>query len=372
VRVMTIHQSKGLGFDVVVLPDLQSDSMAGGGQTDFILARDPETEEPAWALQMPRRVIADADDALREQLKIADETAAFDALCLLYVAMTRAKQGLYIITSFQGKTAEAFTPAAFLKQQLAGDAKSVKGKAVRVGGEEAVCLYEVGDPQWHAGGPEALETAVPAGAAQLPPDFARRTSVRRRLIHVQPSKRPETSQRAALLFAPAAQDRLELGTAIHELFERVLWIDEVDVEGLIAEWSASSVMADDLKQKAIALFRRAVAAPEIRAVLTRPPGRVDLWREKRFEVVAGNRWVSGAFDRVVVSRDDGGKPLRATIIDFKSDEVSDDASLAELARQYRPQMEAYRGALSRMLGLAQAKVSLRLVFVQAGTVLDLR
>jgi ATP-dependent helicase/nuclease subunit A len=99
---------------------------------------------------------------------------------------------------------------------------------------------------------------------------------------------------------------------------------------------------------------------------------VDLWREKRFEVVAGNRWVSGAFDRVVVSRDDGGKPLRATIIDFKSDEVSDDASLAELARQYRPQMEAYRGALSRMLGLAQAKVSLRLVFVQAGTVLDLR
>jgi ATP-dependent exoDNAse (exonuclease V) beta subunit len=131
-------------------------------------------------------------------------------------------------------------------------------------------------------------------------------------------------------------------------------------------------MREDLKQQAVVLFRRAMAAPEIRAVLTRPAGRVDLWREKRFEVVAGNRWVSGAFDRVVVSRDQNGKAMGATVLDFKSDEVADSASLAELARQYRPQMDHYRNALSKMLGLQAAKVALKLVFVQPGKVLELR
>ncbi len=86
----------------------------------------------------------------------------------------------------------------------------------------------------------------------------------------------------------------------------------------------------------------------------------------------GNRWVSGAFDRVVVSRDQNGKALAATVLDFKSDEVTDDASLAELGRQYRSQMEAYRDALSRMLGLKKDQVSIKLVFVQAGKVHELR
>ena len=97
-----------------------------------------------------------------------------------------------------------------------------------------------------------------------------------------------------------------------------------------------------------------------------------LWREKRFEIVIGNRWVSGAFDRVVVLRDQKGKTLGATVLDFKSDEAPDDAAVKALTTQYRSQMESYRSALSRMLGLGVAKVDSRLVFVQPGKVVDLR
>ena len=60
IRVMTIHQSKGLGFDIVILPDLQSGNMRGGGQPGFVIARDPESEEPLWALEMPQRIIAES------------------------------------------------------------------------------------------------------------------------------------------------------------------------------------------------------------------------------------------------------------------------------------------------------------------------
>jgi ATP-dependent exoDNAse (exonuclease V) beta subunit len=152
----------------------------------------------------------------------------------------------------------------------------------------------------------------------------------------------------------------------------VPWIDEVDVESLIAEWSPSSSMREDVKQTAVDVFRRAVAALEIRQALTRPSGNVTLWREKRFEIVIGNRWVSGAFDRVVVSRDQSGKALRARVLDFKSDEVPGEAAVADRAKQYRPQMETYRGALSRMLGLQPDKVALELLFVQSGKAHELR
>ena len=372
VRVMTIHQSKGLGFDIVVLPDLQSDNMAGGGQPGLVLARDPDLGRPLWALQMPRRIVAESDDVLKEQLKAADETASFDALCLLYVAMTRARQGLYIITSFQGKTAQTLTAAAFLKRQLTGDPKPTKGKPFRIGQEEAVCLYETGNPDWHAMGLETVKPPARIEAAQLPPEFSRQPSMRRRLVRVQPSQRPEISQRASLLFAPYARDARDLGTAVHQLLQEVTWIDEVDMEGLVAEWSASSPLREDLKQRAVGLFHRAIGASAIRRVLARPPGNVFLWREKRFEIVIGNRWVSGAFDRVVVLRDQKGKALGATVLDFKSDEVPDDAAVKALTTQYRSQMESYRSALSRMLGLGVAKVDSRLVFVQPGKVVDLR
>ncbi|MDM8000262.1 MAG: UvrD-helicase domain-containing protein [Dehalococcoidia bacterium] len=369
VRVMTIHQSKGLGFDVVILPDLQDGNMTGGGQPGLVLARDPELGRPLWALQMPRRIVAESDDVLRGQVKAADETAAFDALCLLYVAMTRARQGLYIITSFPGKGAQVVTPAAFVKRQLTGDPKPVTGSSVRIGDERAVCLYETGNPGWYIRGPEVAPPPR-AAAAELPPDFSRRPSLRPRLVRVQPSRRPETAQPAGSLFAPDAHDARDLGTAVHQLFEKLTWIGEAGLEELTTGWSAASALREDLKLKAIDIFRQAVAADEIRAILTRPAESVALWREKRFEIVIDRRWVSGAFDRVAIVRNQKGKAVGATVFDFKTDEVTDEGALKALAAQYRSQMDIYRTALARMLGLQKAKVAVKLVFVCCGRVLS--
>ncbi|MCX5998010.1 MAG: PD-(D/E)XK nuclease family protein [Chloroflexi bacterium] len=368
VRVMTIHQSKGLGFDTVVLPDLQSGNMDGGGQPGFALARDMADERPIWALQMPRRLIAQSDPVLSRQVEVGDETAAFDALCLLYVALTRARQGLYMITSFPGKTSRAMTHAAFLKEQLAGDPQSVEEKSAAVGSEDLVCLYETGDACWYARVREPVEASPYVEPVRFPPDFCQRPSSRQRLFHVQPSKRSDVQQRADSLFAPGIKDQLELGTAVHELMERVSWIDEVDVEELVRQWSQTTTLGGDLRSEATQRFRRAIAAPEIRQALSRPTGNVVLWREKRFEVVMGDRWVSGSFDRVVTIRDEMGRPERATVLDFKSDHVTGERETAAAAEQYRTQMMLYRSALSRMIGLDPTGIRLSVVFVNSGRV----
>ncbi|MBM4444320.1 MAG: hypothetical protein FJ020_03315 [Chloroflexi bacterium] len=370
VRVMTIHQSKGLGFDVVILPDLQTGNMAAG-PVDFAVARNEITGRPAWALVMPRRLVAQQDAVLKGELQAGDETTAFDALCLLYVGMTRARKGLYIITAFPGRTSTLFSPAAFVKQQLAGDPRPVSGRPVNIAGEEFTCLYETGERHWYLAAPEPAPSVAAALPAELPADFRRRPSHRRRLVHVQPSRSADIERKAGWLFAPEAKDSLDLGTAIHELFRRVSWLGEMDTDEMVRQWSKTTALTEELRGRVEGLFRRAVALPEILQALSKPRGNVWLWQEKDFETVLGNRWVSGTFDRVVTERNEAGIPLRATILDFKSDEVADGADPAALAERYRPQMVLYRDALSQILRLKPTRIQLRLVFVQPGKVIDL-
>ena len=370
IRVMTIHQSKGLGFDIVIAPDLQESSIAKGDHPDIIMAGNSAKEE-SWVLEMPRKIIAQNDTVLAEELLKYDEKACFESLCVLYVALTRAKQGLYMVTSFPGPNSNMVTSATLLKNQLAGD-PLVKDsdKKIEINGEACDCLYEKGERNWYLQSSkeeviELLEERV------LPGDFGKRDSLRKRLIRVSPSELEETERSAGLLFSPLASDSLELGTAVHELFSSLSWVDEIDEEELIQRWHERSSGREQVKQKAIGQIRQTLGSEELRRVFSRPPGDVVLWREKHFEVVLGESWVTGVFDRVVITRGADGKPRKAVILDFKSNEISDDASLSDVAERYRPQLSLYGKALSRMLQIDISRIGLCLLFTQPGRILDL-
>ena len=371
VRVMTIHQSKGLGFDIVILPDLQGGNMTKASQIDLVIAREPRTARPLWALKMPRRVIAENDPVLAAQVQASDATECFDALCLLYVALTRARQGLYMVTSFPGKSAAVMTPAALLKLQMAGDVKPADGPHITIDGEELVCLYETGERDWYTRVTAEVLLVEPTERRGLPEGFGERPSRRRRLFGVSPSMFGEAEIRAGSLFAIADRNSMEVGTAIHELFEKVSWSDEVDNEEIIQEWRGTSSVAEELKQRAIEQFRRALASAEVRQALSKPEGNVDLWREKHFEIVLDDRWVTGIFDRVTIVRGLDNRILGATVLDFKSDEITSEAELNNRAERYRSQLFIYGKALSRMLRIDPSQITLRLLFTCPGKVYDL-
>jgi len=368
VRVMTVHQSKGLGFDIVILPDLQSGNLNGGGRLGLTVGREPETGLPAWALEMPRRLIAERDSVLAREVADADDRECFEQLCVLYVAMTRAKQGLYIVTSFPGKSSAALTPGALVKRQLVGDHKPTAGGTMELAGEDFMCLYQAGDPDWYWERGVGGWAVEPAGVAELPADFARQPSQRRRLVRVSPSEQ-HIEQRAEMLFAPGRAESGDIGAAVHELFQKIVWVDEeTDVEQLIRDWEETGRFPDRIRRAAAEQFHQALDAADIRQALSRPEGKVELWRERRFQVVLDNRWVTGMFDRVVVVRDAGSRPVAATIIDFKSDELPPNTTLAGHAERYRPQLSLYAAALSHMLQLDPSRIELRLAFTRLGRV----
>lgn len=102
IRIMTVHQAKGLGFDMVIVCELDNVSRTRISE-QFVLG--PNQEDPQWGLLLPPKVIAEAEPVMQVEAKRIFAEAKMNELCIAYVALTRAKQAIYVI-SYQlgGKT----------------------------------------------------------------------------------------------------------------------------------------------------------------------------------------------------------------------------------------------------------------------------
>jgi len=390
VQVMTMHKAKGLEFDIVILPDLEGRSFTDIGQHDLgVQKADSIGREPQWVLSMPVKLVAETDPVLGAYRQQVVEESAYEKLCLLYVAMTRAKRGLYLVTTQPPKSSRAVYASTLVRRTLA----SGEREPVEYGGVSADALYRHGDRDWFVGDDDGgdagklspfrpsprLSHSSP-GTFPPPSPRLRRTSLkdllfrhhssRRRLVSRTPSGSEGGSYPAAVLFSRAGREGAELGTAVHEMFELVEWSDGCDAEAVVAAWESSARADDKLVQTARTLFVDAMAADEVRQELARPAASAEVWNERSFEVVLDDEWVSGTFDRVTVFLDAGDRPQSAVILDYKTDRVKTDDEVSRAVATYKPQLALYRRVLSRMTGLEPDRIATRLLFVRLRRVVD--
>jgi ATP-dependent exoDNAse (exonuclease V) beta subunit len=156
VRVMTVHQSKGLEFDAVFLPEIHKELI---GKSPQCIADIPDLSGPP--VGMCRSVSEKQWHYLptRWQRSFGGNVTArvTEALCLLYVAMTRARQGLYIITPPAGKPDFNNKNAASLLFHAWNNAADVTDVDPTTG---LTVLYELGDRDWWRDGEVMKKTAT--------------------------------------------------------------------------------------------------------------------------------------------------------------------------------------------------------------------
>lgn len=372
IHVMTIHQSKGLGFDVVLVPfDARARSFANL-QGVRLLRSDAgaaETSPDGWVLQVPARdVMQAADGALSGAFDAARVEANFEQLCVLYVALTRAKQALYLLVPPVARNPTTAREADLLRDQLV---RAEAAAPTVLHGHPL--LYAQGAGDWYVGVEAAAQEApMEAGPARLAiADVAD-------VPLCEPSK-DEMAGRlvpAAWLFSEEAGDVPAFGLALHRLFQRVEWIEEADVADLVRAWQVESTEPATVLRDVEAQFRFCIESPAAQACLARPAGapRSVVWREAPFSLVragrAGAEILSGRFDRLVVEQDAAGRALRATVVDFKSNRIEDENALAEKAAGYAGQMRDYAAAAARLLGLEAEQVTTVLLFTRVGRVVQ--
>ncbi len=109
VRVMTVHGSKGLQAPIVILADATGDAGAGGALT---LADDPAAAEGGNARQVPLPSLSKEERVgpVGAAEEIASVAAMQEHWRLLYVAMTRAEEALFIGGSLGPRFAKKGVP----------------------------------------------------------------------------------------------------------------------------------------------------------------------------------------------------------------------------------------------------------------------
>ena len=73
--------------------------------------------------------------------------------------------------------------------------------------------------------------------------------------------------------------------------------------------------------------------------------------------------MNGSFDRVVIGLNTAGERVRADILDFKTDRVSDESEREARRMHYQPQLDAYIEALHKLTALPVGSIRAELVWV---------
>ncbi len=374
IRVMTVHQAKGLQFDIVVLPEL--DKLIPG-QTPALVAGNADPIEPPDAVCLYRdstvqQLLPPELQALFEQ---DTERRTHESLCVLYVALTRAIHAMYLlIAPHEKEPTKSF--AGLLRASLADNALA----------PPETLLFETGDANW-----DTSPKRQRGGKSTVAPDpsLARRASLPARIHFAPPLPTPtrgwqrkapsahesQPSRRLDELLRTRPTDAFERGTLIHKWFEQIEWLDagRPSNEQLLAAARTLPPMALD-PMKVQPEFFAMLDQPAITAALRRDQSphhalTPQVLREHPFACRFERTLISGIIDRLVLWSS-GDRIVAAEIVDFKTDVIADGASLDARVASYRPQLESYRRAVVQLFGLAVDRVAAKLLFVQAAELIE--
>jgi len=302
VQVMTIHKAKGLGFDVVVLPDVPTEGIP---QTQ----RFSVAQGDGWISQTPPKWARDILPEMREAEARWAADQRYEAFCTLYVALTRAKRGLYVLLEPPSRTRaeDRASLSNWLEQALGAN------------GEPGI-IYQNGAAGWIDTVPLTETQKSQAPPVALGAGVARRE-------RSTPSRTQHQPNEASVRHPSPG---MRFGSAVHAAFERVGWIDETMPE-----------LPDD---EAGRLVDKLLGEATLRSTFERRGQNVELLREQPIDALVDGRWLSGVIDRLHVHRDTAGTVTRVEVIDFKTDAVG---SLSELAERHDGQLRAYGDVMER-------------------------
>lgn len=399
-RVMTIHGAKGLEFDSVILADLD-DNLLGRTRDLFAIERSGADDtisavcrvSPIANLLHPRLAAVALDSNTRRY---------HERLCVLYVAMTRARASLDMIINAvapSNATPSADPPdtpstfAGLLRESLAPNGIMSTDRTLwQCGNEDSIR--------------SALDSADRSTGRREPRPIRLRTSGRTPTFAL-PRRSPSSSDTEAMSMTPFESKRSAAtarGRIFHAWFEAIEWLDTFQPSAAwfheIARRSVvrSPVQSDEQPGEMVARwadeFCAALRAPNIVETLSkrstsRRLGSSELTVRREHRITArdtdpdtgAESLLSGQIDRLVLARREG-VVVAAEVLDFKTDAADADVSTSmpnnptahgssATVKRHASQLLAYRRSVASVFRLSVGSVRASVFLVSSDTRIDL-
>jgi ATP-dependent exoDNAse (exonuclease V) beta subunit len=384
VRVMTIHQSKGLEFDAVFIPAIDQPIVRQAPR--LIAMRDTRTGPPISILRNVNRSLY---PYLPIEWQVACQEASYqqlgEALCLFYVALTRARHALYLYASPNKNPVKQWGSA--LHSVFANDQNA---------NEPGVMLYRHGTPDWVEKqapailSPQPETDTNPTETAPLRLELRLEDTLLRNPQWIAPSQqiKPATLESLVGYWKPDDNAATVIGKVIHRWFEEVrTWIEDFHPDkNQLLSIAASALTKDDMMQlqleQQVKRFLRYCESPEIRKVFSKKryeawhqpaPLQLDVTNERRFLVSIDSQLIRGVIDRCVLGWDQD-RVVRAEIIDYKTDTkpagLDVPTWLAQRQEHHASQLQIYRKVLCKQFSLHPEMVQVTLVLLNEEQIVD--
>lgn len=325
VRVMTVHGSKGLQAPIVIL----ADAAIGPDSPDELELEEAGLDGSGGA-RVPLPVLA--KDQRAGPLREAHETATTEALRehwrLLYVAMTRAEEALFIAGSLGPR--DASKAVAHEDSWYARLLPLFEGEALEdpVWGarREWGALAPVPPRSIHE---TPLEPALPDWVGRIAPEEPRPPRP------LAPSGLGETTGSDAPLPPDAMAAAAKRGVLIHGLLERLPAVPPEEQDECAAAWLARQVPTWPEEDRAEVLARALAVIRETAFAAMFGP---EALAEVPLAATVAGKVIAGTADRLLVTDN------AVTVLDFKTARRPP-ASLVEVPETTLRQMAAYVAAL---------------------------
>ena len=371
VQIMTIHKSKGLDFDIVILPEMSwhlGNIIKHKQGNAIAVMKDYTGIETQWISFLPNAAFIPLLPDVQVYVDYADFTACYENLCNLYVAMTRARNALYIFNDPPPERTTTVQYSDFLRTALIGKSDpAIMDQAEELAGTleniDSVS-YACGDPHWYQQQvkEEKEKVLTPSQlAAKQENDFRTALHTESRIETIIPAERPcrikpSAAHEAEQTYFFCEQKAANLGTRLHDILAAFeFYTNETDVCDFLHNLCTTP--------EEVRLLTSFFQSEEIRNILRKPEGKHTLWREKRFLSSLGNGIVNGCFDRVLIRYAEDGTPSDAEILDYKSDR---DVTPEILQERHAPQLDLYRKVLANLTGLNTERIRCTLLSVRYG------
>ncbi|GAB4541388.1 MAG: hypothetical protein Fur0020_10780 [Thermodesulfovibrionia bacterium] len=340
VKIITIHSAKGLEFPIVFIPGLE-ERFRQKQQESLIYERDGHFYFKSITDPLIRKM--DRDFHLHLQKEFEEEKR------LLYVAMTRAQDALFLVSGWDGDDKQSFM--GFIR-----DAIGLRDEGGNLVSDATIDgFYIVNDKDVD----RAFNNRALHGAEKVP-------SIRPVVTPLPPIRRIKWATVTEVMDIRSRHGRgwLMLGDLFHRLFEEVSkgLVDEGNIRKRIDEMLEDEGIVMD-KGHTLSMIEDTISLLKERSIwqeIILP--RKDSFTELPFIMEMDGTVYSGRIDRII--RECG----EFRIYDYKTFPVKE-GEIDYLLKEYSPQLAIYKEAIKRIFNVLNVKTYI--VFTYIGEIREI-